>query len=119
MTVTGISLLKRRAGMSREDFRAYYENNHRLIGEKVLAGYATRYARRFIEPADGIDQEQDFDVILEIDFPDAATRDACFAAMGDPATMATIVEDEEKLFDRSRMRTFSVSESRSEMPPLG
>ena len=49
----------------------------------------------------------------------AATRDACFAAMGDPATMATIVEDEEKLFDRSRMRTFSVSESRSEMPPLG
>ncbi len=118
MTVTVVSLLKRKAGMSREDFRAYYESKHRLIGEKVLSGYATRYVRRFLEPADGVDQEQDFDVILEIDFPDAATRDACFAAMGDPATMAMIVEDEERLFDRSRMRTFRVCENQSDMPPL-
>jgi hypothetical protein len=46
--------------------------------------------------------------VLEIDFPDQQTCDACFAAMADPATMAEIIEDEERLFDRARMRTFRV-----------
>ncbi|MCJ2178752.1 EthD domain-containing protein [Novosphingobium album (ex Hu et al. 2023)] len=115
--MTVITLLKRREGMSREAFRAYYENNHRRIGEKVLGGYASRYVRRYLTPTDGIDQDFDFDVVMEIDFPDEATRDACFAALGDPETLAMIVEDEEKLFDRSRIRTFSVTESVSDLPP--
>ena len=115
MSLTMITLLKRRPGMSREEFRAYYESNHRVIGEKVLGGYATRYVRRFLEPTDGIDQDHDFDVVMEIDFPDAATRDACFAAIGEPETLAMIIEDEEKLLDRSRNRTFSVTEAASKM----
>ncbi|CDO38699.1 EthD domain-containing protein [Novosphingobium sp. KN65.2] len=119
MTVTVITLLKRREGMSREDFRAYYETSHRHIGEKVLAGYATRYVRRFLAPTDGVDQTCDADVVMEIDFPDEATRDACFAAMSDPETIAMIVEDEERLFDRSRIRTFSVTEAASDLPPVG
>jgi EthD domain len=115
MTVTVITLLKRRAGMSKADFIAYYETHHRLIGERVLRGYAVRYVRRFLHPRDGTDQEHDFDVITEIDFPDAATGDACFAAMGDPATMAMIVADEENLFDRSRIRTCTGEERGSVM----
>lgn len=115
MTVTVITLLKRRDGMSREDFRAYYESTHRRIGERVLAGYATRYVRRYLTPTDGLDQTCDADVVMEIDFPDEATRDACFASLGDPAVLAEIVEDEQRLFDRSRIRTFSVTESASEM----
>ncbi len=113
MTVTLITLLKRRADMSKADFIAYYEAHHRLIGEKVLRGYATRYVRRFLYPTDGVDHTADADVVLEIDFPDEATRDACFAAMGDPEIMAEIIADEEKLFDRSRIRTFSVEERAS------
>lgn len=119
MTVTVITLLKRREGMSREDFRAYYESGHRRIGEKVLAGYASRYVRRYLTPSDGIDQAFDFDAVMEIDFPDEAVRDACFAALGDPETLAMIAEDEEKLFDRSRIRTFSVTESASDLPLRG
>jgi EthD domain len=115
MTVTLITLLKRRAGMSKADFIAYYEDHHRLIGEKVLRGYATRYVRRFLHPADGSDLEHDADVVLEIDFPDAATRDVCFAAMAEPAIMAMIVADEAELFDRSRIRTFEVEERASDM----
>jgi EthD domain len=117
MTVTLITLLKRRAGLSKADFVAYYEAQHRLIGEKVLAGYATRYVRRFLEPTDGVDNHEDADVVLEIDFPDEATRDACFAVMADPDIMAEIIADEERLFDRSRIRTFSVKECASTMPP--
>jgi EthD domain len=115
MAVTLITLLKRREGMSKADFIAYYEAHHRLIGEKVLGGYATRYVRRFLHPRDGTDQPHDYDVATEIDFPDQATLDACFAAMADPATMAEIIADEEKLFDRSRNRVFTVEERVSEM----
>jgi hypothetical protein len=115
MTLTLITLLKRREGMSKADFIAYYESHHRLIGEKVLRGYATRYVRRFLHPADGADQEHDADVVMEIDFPNEATRDACFAAMADETVMAEIVADEEKLFDRSRIRTFTVEERGSDL----
>lgn len=115
MTITVITLLKRREGMSKADFIAYYEAHHRKIGERVLGGYATRYIRRYLHPTDGVDAHEDADVVMEIDFPDAATRDACFAAMGDAETMAEIVADEDRLFDRSRIRTFTVEERASNM----
>jgi hypothetical protein len=115
VTVTIITLLKRRDGMSREDFRSYYETTHRRIGERVLSGYATRYVRRYLAPVDGVDQAADADVVMEIDFPDQATHDACFAAMGDPATMAEIVADEARLFDRSRIRIFNVTDCVSQL----
>ena len=115
MTVTVITLLKRRSGMSKADFIAYYEGHHRRIGDQVLAGWATRYVRRYLHPADGEEQVCDADVVVEVDFPDAATRDACFAAMAEPATMAMIVADEARLFDRSRIRTFAVEECASDL----
>lgn len=118
MTVTVITLLKRREGMNKADFVAYYEAHHRLIGEQVLGGYVTRYVRRFLHPLDGEDQLEDADVVMEIDFPDAARRDACFAAMADPAIQAMIAEDEARLFDRSRTRSFSVEERTSDLPEV-
>lgn len=118
MTVTVITLLKRRAGMSKADFITYYETTHRRIGEQVLAGHATRYVRRFLHPLDGEDHFGDVDVVMEIDFPSEAAQDACFAALAEPAVAAMIAADEEKLFDRSRIRAFAVEESASELPPL-
>lgn len=112
-----VTLLKRRPGMSKADFRAHYENNHRLIGEKVLGGYATHYVRRHLEPVDGAD-DQDVDVVLEIRFPDQATMDACFAAMAAPEVMEEIVADEERLFDRASMRSYRVEECESALPPV-
>ena len=117
MTITIITLLKRRPGMSKADFVAYYETHHRLIGEKVLSGYASRYVRRFLYPTDDQDQLCDADVVMEIDFPDAQRRDACFAALAQPEIAAMISADEERLFDRSRIRTFTVEERHSIMPP--
>ncbi len=117
MTVTVVTLLKRRDGISKAEFIAYYEAHHRLIGEQVLGSYASRYVRRFLHPLDGEDQPGDVDVVMEIDFPDAASRNACFAAMADPATQAMIAEDEARLFDHSRIRSFSVEEYASELRP--
>ena len=42
-----VTTLKKKAGMSTAAFREYYETHHRLIGEKYLSGYATRYVRRY------------------------------------------------------------------------
>ena len=113
-----VTLLKRRSGMSKQAFMAYYEDHHRLIGEKVLSGYAEKYVRRYLQPSDGVEQDQDFDVVMEIWFPDAATYDAWRARMADPETIAEIATDEEKLFDRSRIRSFTVTETGSDLPPL-
>ncbi len=118
MTVTVITLLKRREGMSKGDFVAYYEENHRRIGEGVLAGYATRYVRRFLFPMDGEDQHCDADVVMEIDFPDRARMEAFFATASEPEVASMIAEDEARLFDRSRIRSFTIEEYSSDLPPL-
>ena len=119
MTITLISLLKRRAGMSRTAFVDHYETRHRLIGEQVLGGWATRYVRRHLQPTAGDECDHDYDVILEIDFPDQASMDACFVAMQDPTTAAMIAEDEELLFDRSRSRSYFIEEHHSDLPQTG
>ena len=111
-----VTFLTRRPGMSVADFRAYYEANHRIIGEKVLGGYACHYIRRFTDPADGMAREGDPDVVMEIWFPDRATYDACFANIARPEVIAEIVEDEERLFDRSKLRSYIVTEYESDMP---
>lgn len=116
MTVTVISLLKRREGMSKADFIAYYEERHRRIGEQVLAGYATRYVRRFLFPMDGEDQVCDADVVMEIDFPDKARMEEFFASAARPDIAAMIGEDEAQLFDRARIRAFTVEEHYSRLP---
>ena len=116
MTIRSVTFLKRRAGMSKAEFREYYETHHRLIGERVLGGFATRYERRYLNPVDGVDQVHDADVLLEIEFATHEAMTACYAAMADPALRAEITADEEKLFDRSRIRTFHVDASASVLP---
>lgn len=113
-----VTSLKKKAGLSNDEFRAYYESRHRLIGEKYLKGYATRYIRRYLDPvpdSDGILREPEFDVLLEIWFPDIATWRACSETLNSPAAMEEIIEDEERMFDRSRKRTYLVEEIESRM----
>jgi hypothetical protein len=114
--IKSIGLLKRRPGMSVAEFRAYYETKHRVIGEKYLTGYASRYVRRSLEPADGrSSEENEFDVILEIWYADQDAFERCSANLGRPEVRAEIVADEEQLFDRTRNRFFLVEEHESDM----
>lgn len=110
-----VLLMNRKPGLSREQFITHYEENHRLIGEKVLSGYACRYVRRYPTRV-GEPHDTDPDVIMEIWFQDMAAHDACFAAMADPELMAEIVADEDRLFDRGRMCSYFVEEHESYLP---
>lgn len=110
--------LRRKPGMSVDEFRNYYECHHRLIGEKYLTGYATRYMRRYIDPmpsADGSLLDPDFDVLLEIWFPDEQTFQTCAATFVTPEAEKEIREDEERLFDRTHMPMYVLQESESEL----
>ena len=116
-----IGLLKRRPGMSIEAFREYYESTHRRIGEDVLSGYACRYLRRFLDSTSPRESAPfgaagDFDVILEIWYPDEATYQTARAHLAQPDIARRIIDDEEQLFDRPRNRFFTVVEAESELP---
>jgi hypothetical protein len=113
-----VTLLTRRPGMSKEDFVSYYETRHRLIGEKYLGGRAVRYFRRHLTPLDGAAREGDSDVVMEIWFRTRAELDACFAALTQGEAAAEIAADEEKLFDRTKIRSFLVEECESALPAV-
>ena len=100
--------LKRRPGMSREDFRDYYEQQHMPLAMKYMAG-VVRYGRRYLEPSPDM-PEPDFDVITEIWFADRKTLDMVIYAMAKDMMPPEIIADEEKLFDRPASRAYAVSE---------
>lgn len=114
-----VGLLKRRAGMSTEEFRTYYETYHRVIGEKYLSGYATRYMRRYLnsfpDPITGAAPEQEYDVLLEIWYPDEATFVAVNEQFAKPEVAKEIADDEERVFDRGASRFFYLDEVESEL----
>jgi len=108
--------MKRRPGMSIDEFRDYYETKHRVIGEKYLSGYAIKYIRRFTEPLpdrSGSITDPEFDVLMEIWYPDMETFEACGKILQEPEIKKEINEDEEKIFDLSMMRSYIVEEHES------
>lgn len=120
MTVTLLSIFRRREGMSHDEFVEYYETFHARIGEKVLAGYASAYRRRFTTPLAHEAGPSDPDVVMEIEFPDEETMQAFFASIANDAESAEMIRvDEDKLFDRDSMKVYRIDERVSEMPPVG
>jgi len=110
--------MKRRPGMTIPEFREYYEKRHRLIGEKYLKGFAVRYMRRFTNPTvdrDGELRDPEYDVFLEIWYPDEATMEACGKRLGAPEAQREILEDEEKVFDTRFMRSYVLEECESDL----
>lgn len=100
--------------MSMAEFKEYYENHHSVRGTRNFPGMA-RYTRKYLTPV-GTDEEPPFDVVTETCFEteeDYHRAIAHFAA--DPATAEAHFADEEKLFDRSTIRTFLVDECRTDL----
>lgn len=111
--------LKRRPGMSLQEFRDYYERVHVKLGEKYLTGVC-RYVRRYVQPVPwpgkGATDELDFDVVTEVWFEDRGIFEAVVKAASRDAMPAEVVADEERLFDRARSRYATVIEFESEVP---
>ena len=105
--------------MSREAFIEHYETHHRKIGEKYLSGFATKYQRRYMQSAGFREQGGDappFDVLMEIWYPDQEALNGALAVLSTEEAEVEIAADEERLFDRELIRSYTVEEYESEMP---
>lgn len=108
--------MKRRPGMTVEEFQAYYENHHAPLCEKYASG-VSRYVRRFLtphpNPETGAQDELPFDVITELWFDDAAIFRGTVQYLTTSIMPDEVVEDEKRLFDRAKMRMATVVECES------
>ncbi|MFB3813337.1 MAG: EthD domain-containing protein [Terriglobales bacterium] len=105
-------LLKRKEGMSKADFIDYYENKHSKLVKYAIG--ARHYVRRYVTPLysapECADEDLGFDVVMELWFDDRAAFEAAMVNLSRPEIAAEIKADEEKLFDRSRIRAVYVEE---------
>ena len=113
-----VVFLKRRPGMTHEEFRDYYENHHAPLCQKYASGIS-RYVRRFLiphpNPETGESGELPYDVITELWFEDETIFRGTVKYLATSIMPDEVVEDEKRLFDRSRMRMATVVECES--PP--
>ncbi len=109
-----VALLTRKPGMSMEDFRAYYENNHApLITSLLPAG--VEYRRTYVDPTTLFSgtmsnpseaRSLEFDVITTLTFPSDDIYTAARASLGTAENQARIGADEENFLDRAAKRIF-------------
>lgn len=103
--------LRRKAGITHEQFRDHYENSHSKLAERHFGHLMLEYRRNYkTEVAGGgvIEdggsgfgpREWDYDVVAEWVMPDAAAFDAIMAMFGDPVVGKTFYDDEEHFLDR-------------------
>lgn len=117
-----VALLRAKPGMSREDFIAYYENNHAPLAMRILQKGGkcifARYIRNFPMPGGGFKlshvaheaPKADFDVLSEFWFWNQAQYDEFLGLCGVPEIGQALAKDEENFFDRSKVTIFMVDE---------
>lgn len=102
-------LIKRRPGMSMEEFIDYYESNHAPLAARSLPDLA-EYKRYFLTPFAPDAPELPYDVITEICFRSQEDLDSTMALLTSSPLMEEIQADEAKLFDRETITFMQVEE---------
>jgi len=108
--IKSMTLIKRKPGLSREEFITHYEEVHAPLALKHFPTFK-RYVRNYvIAPPDA--EEPDFDCITEIWFDDIEGAMAVTEALGDYKTEVgrIFLDDEEKFMDRGSRVSFLVDE---------
>jgi uncharacterized protein (TIGR02118 family) len=109
-----IALLRRKSGISRDEFIRHYETSHVPLALRVFPMIA-RYQRNYVDITDAIIAPEtfppDFDSITELWFETKADYQAMLAANADPDIGNQIAQDEEMFLDRGKTRLFIVEEA--------
>jgi hypothetical protein len=107
-------LIKRRPGMSIEDFRNYYENEHSKLGGDIGATVGMiHYVRRYLEPLNG--GELEYDVLTECWFEDPAKLERVAGPLSRGEYRPEVAADEERFMDRTKTRFLKVVERETKM----
>jgi uncharacterized protein (TIGR02118 family) len=108
--------LKRRPGMTVEEFKDYYENRHVPLCSKYTSALS-RYIRRYLtphpNPDTGAKDELPYDVITEMWYEDEAAYRTAVEYLSTSIMPDEIVADEKNLFDRSKIRMATIVECES------
>ena len=110
-----VCLLKRKKGLSFEQFKHYYENNHAPLAFSYLTK-ALHYQRRYLQSSmpGYLESEGElsgmYDCFTEVWFENRADMDENLSVLAHPDTAAVVIADEEKFLDRSQLRFFIVED---------
>jgi len=120
-----LALLKRRNGMSHQEFVDYYEKQHVQFAGPLLAE-AVHYARVYFQPQsatpssfanDWAENSGSFDCATELWFDNVEDMKASLARLSSPRNAATIIQDEEQFLDRSCTQFYIIEqECKSDQP---
>jgi hypothetical protein len=123
MKVKLVAMFKRRADLTPEQFREYYETRHAVLSAKLypfLKDYRRNYLRHDLGAvgATGMPTPPgaDFDVITEITFKTDADYHRLVEVLSDPATSEMVIKDEEQFMDRSASLVYVVEEAVTQFP---
>lgn len=115
-----ICFLKKKDGLSFEQFKQYYEEKHAPLAIKLLPVFH-EYSRSYISLGDNYEPSHisvtplafGFDVITQIAFETREDYDMVLKLQSDPEIARLLAEDEERFLDRSAMTMFIVDEKRT------
>ncbi len=109
-----VCLLKKRNGMTTEEFRSYNESHHVKVFDGVFDQGVERYVRRYLtpftDPATGTAPPHGFDEIMELWFNDRTVFENLFLGVQDTDFRRLVAADEKKLFDLSATQWYIVEE---------
>lgn len=108
-----VILIKKKPGLSREEFIEYYERSHVVLAKRLLGHLMTRYVRNYPQalmnyhPED-YDIAESYDAVTEISLRDEAALVEMNRICNVPKNAAAIMEDEEVFQDRVETRLLIV-----------
>lgn len=112
-----IWMMRRKAGITHEQFRAHYENNHAMMGKKYFGHLWTEYRRNYVTSASGGSPAPDggfqpldlgYDCVAEWVFPSRAEYEELLRIAADPEIGREFFEDEARFLERSALVVMEV-----------
>ena len=117
--------IKKKKGLSRQEFIDYYENQHTVLCRKILPPLEV-YRRNYIMNDDpflaavgdnrAVDGENDFDVITEAIYTSRTEALASMAALFNGDTRTQIMNDEAKFCEPGGIKFYVVEVHQSAIP---
>jgi uncharacterized protein (TIGR02118 family) len=104
-----ILFVKRKSGISHEEFRQHYESCHAPLAWSKLSGKLVKYKRNYLSSFPGL-PEPIYDCITEFWFADKEALDGALTWTRSEAGQI-LAQDEEKFMERPTMLTYFASEA--------
>ena len=101
-----IFLLKRKDGITHEQFRDHYEKSHSRLGQKYLGHLMLSYIRNYVGEARGARNQGtkpvafNYDCVTEWIMPNEEALQEVYRIFADPAIGKEFYDDEERFLDR-------------------